>query len=247
MKSLLAYMNGQEKMLPCFLKCGVALFLTALAELKVFIIVFAFILILATAVTRFSLKKFIIIIVSFVMLLVAYVLLITLFDYFKGFLSIDYLLGELIKENYSSSEDLGRFTSIPVISERFLTTIPDQFVGMGLGNCDTSAISIFNTAFYDRYVDIHYSVFSVSFIFLETGVIGLLLFSSFFVISLVHSVRALRQNKGNLLFNQMGIIMSLLSFVLMFYNSSLRTEAGYMVYFVLALPFIGMINKNQEL
>lgn len=243
MRSLLSYMNGEEGSIQCFLKCAVALFLSALAELKIFFLLFVFVLALAAIITRFSIKKFVLILLSSVFLVMAYTILVTLFDHFEGFLSFDYLMTELFRENYASSEDIGRFTSIPIISERFLTSVPDKLLGMGLGNCDTSTISIFNTSFYDTYVDIHYSVFSVSFVFLETGFIGLALFTSFFIICLSKSIKALRQKSGNMLFNQMGIIMSILCFVLMFYNSSLRTEAGYMIYFVLALPFI---TKNND-
>ena len=244
-KALLSYMNGHEKAVLCFSKCAIALLLSALAELKFFIVIFVLILTLATIVTRFSTRKFIIILFSFLMISVAYTILIMLFDHFSNFLSFDYLVNELFRENYASSEDVGRFTSIPIISERFLTTFPERLLGMGIGNCDTSAISIFNTAFYDRYVDIHYSVFSVSFLFLETGFIGLTIFISFFVVSLTKAIKALKRKTGNLLFNQMGLVMSILCFILMFYNSSLRTEAGYMVYFVLALPFIGMNNSDS--
>ena len=110
---------------------------------------------------------------------------------------------------------------------------------MGLGNCDTSSIALFNTDFYDLYVDIHYSIFSVSFMFMETGFVGLTLFTLFFVATFVYALVNFRKKRGNCFFNQMGMIMSLLCFVIMFYNSSLRTEAGYIAYFVMALPFIG--------
>ena len=243
-KSVLSYMNGEEKAVLCIIKCAMCLLVSALAELKAFFLFFLLILTIATIVTRFSAKKYLLIAAAVILVGLAYTILVSLFENFRGFLSIENILNELVKENYASSEDMGRFTSIPIISERFLTTLPDRLLGMGLGNCDTSTISIFNTAFYDRYVDLHYSIFSVAFIYIETGVIGLVLFSAFFVVSLVKACIALRRKEGNLLFNQMGIIMSILCFVLIFYNSSLRTEAGYMIYFVLALPFIGVASKN---
>ncbi len=245
-KSLLSYMNGDEKAVRCVLKCGAALFLSALAELKIFFLIFILILTLAAGLTRFSTRKFFLILFSVLLIAVAYTLLVTLFDNFEGFLSVDYLISEVFKENYASKEDMGRFTSIPIICRRFLTTFWERLCGMGLGNCDTSTIPIFNTEFYDRYVDLHYSIFSVSFIFLETGFIGLALFVSFFVACFIKSVKAFKQKEGNVLFNQIGIIMSILCLVFMFYNSSLRTEAGYIIYFALALPYIGLKNKNMH-
>ena len=37
---------------------------------------------------------------------------------------------------------------------------------------------------------------------------------------------------------QISIIMVVCAIMLVIYNSSLRTEAGYMIYFMLSLPFI---------
>lgn len=41
-----------------------------------------------------------------------------------------------------------------------------------------------------------------------------------------------------MLYCQMGKIMAVMSVIMIFYNGALRTEAGYMMYFVLSLPFI---------
>ena len=230
-KSILKFMSNKESSFACSLKCAAALLVSALAELKVFFFMFIFILIVSAVVTSFSVKKVILMVLLCVLLMVAYTILVSIFETFENFLSVDFLINELIRENYASSEDLGRFTSVPIISDRFLTTLPDKLFGMGLGNCDTSTISIFNTSFYDRYVDIHYSVLSVAFMFIETGWIGLILYFSFFIICFVYSLIGFKKKRGNLLFNQIGIIMSILCLILLFYNSSLRTEAGYLLYF----------------
>ena len=47
------------------------------------------------------------------------------------------------------------------------------------------------------------------------------------------------------LYGQMASILSVCCILIAFYNSTLRFEAGYMAYFVLALPFIG-INGNKS-
>ncbi len=239
-KSLLSYMNGNEKTFSCMSKCCAALLLAALSELKVFFLVFVLILSLSAVLTRFSARKFLLLFVSFLLLIVAYTILITIFENFTGFLSFDYLVGELFKENYASKEDMGRFTSISTICDKFLTTVWSRIFGMGLGNCDTSQISFFNTPFYERFAQTHYSIFSISFMFIETGFIGLAFFILFFVFCFIRSNKALKNKEGDLLFNQIGVIIPLLCLILVFYNSSLRTEAGYIIYFALALPYIGL-------
>lgn len=237
-KSMLSFMNGTEGTLPCFMKCGASLLVAALAELKFFFFLFIFILILSAVFTAFSFRKLILLVVGSLFLMVAYTILVAFFDIFDGFLSFEYLWESITRTNYASKDDMSRLTAIPTISRLFLTSAPERLFGMGLGNCDTSTIDIFNTEFYVNYVDLHYSVFSVSFLFLETGYFGLLMYSLFFVFCFAFTLRRFRKNIGNKFFNQMALITSILSVIIMVYNSALRTEAGYMYFFVLALPFI---------
>ena len=244
-RSMLLFMNGKESSLYCFLKCAAALLIGALAELKFLFVIFIFVLVVASIITSFSWRKFLLIFVASIFVMIGSTLLVTLFG-FEDFLTIENIWKVATQDNYANAEDMNRFSAIPTISERFLTSVPSRLFGMGLGNCDTSTLSIFNTEFYQNYVDLHYSVFSISFLFLEIGFIGLAFFVLFFVFSFIYSVKMLKRQTGNILFNQMAIIMSLLSVLLMFYNSSLRTEAGYMVYFVLALPYIGLTKEKND-
>ena len=237
-KSVLCYMNGEEGMISCFAKCTVALMISAVGELKVFFIMFAVLLILAMLLTSFSFRKVLVIGVGAILITVMAALLGSMFHYFDGFLSMENLSKTLLMENYASETDIGRFNAIEVISRRFLPETADQLFGMGMGNCDVSSIAAFNTPFYDIYVDTHYSIFSYAHMFLETGFVGLTLFILFFVMCFIVSLKQMKKKNSNRFFCQMGVIISALCLILMVYNSSLRTEAGYMIYFVLALPFI---------
>ena len=80
---------------------------------------------------------------------------------------------------------------------------------------------------------------------LETGIIGLICYCSFFVRVALKSVAVYRTNKHRELECRLAELMSIISLVLIIYNASLRTEAGYMVYFVLALPFINDRTPNR--
>ena len=75
-------------------------------------------------------------------------------------------------------------------------------------------------------------------IFMETGFLGLGLFWAFFVLCIVHSLKYLKNGTGNKMFCQLGVLMGVLCLAISLYNASLRIEAGYMAYFVLALPFM---------
>lgn len=241
--SVLEYMNGKEPTARCFGKCAGALAVAAIAELKVFYLILVIIMVLAALLTSFSMRKVVFLLIGFFLVSAAATLLGMVYSYFEGFLSLESLLAYATQKGYASDIDMGRTNAIPFISERFLTTVPAQLFGMGLGNCDTSTIGVFNTAFYEQYVDLHYSILSYAFMFLENGYIGLLIYVSFFTTCFWKSRKILRMKSQDPIFAQMGVIMSLICLMLIIYNSSLRTEAGYMVYFVLALPFI---RKSQE-
>lgn len=243
-KSILNYFNDNESAVSCFTKCGIILLISVMAELKVFFLMFIVILIIASVITRFSWKKVFLYIVSSFFIMVASVLIIELFGEGRA-IDIDNIIDLIFATNYSSSRDLGRLTAIPTISNRFLIEPLEKLFGFGLGNCDTSSFSICNTPFYRSYSYLNYNWFSSAFLFLETGYVGLSLFLLFFVTIFVLSYRKLKQGNGNLLFCQMAMIMSVICIVLTFYNSSLRTETGYMAYFILALPFV-TVNKGNE-
>lgn len=245
-KSILSFMNGTEGMFYCFSKCAVSLFVSAVAELKFFYIVFVIIVIMATVLTSFSWRKFGLVLLVSVVTMLSALLLVTMFEHFKDFLSLETIWRVATQKNYASDVDMNRFSAVPTINEIFLTDTPSRLFGMGLGNCDTSTFSIFNTPFYENYVDLHYSIFSVSFIYLETGYVGLFLYFLFFGLCLKFAYKNFRNKTGNLLFNQMAIIMALMCFILIFYNSSLRTEAGFLIYFVLALPFVGARAEDES-
>lgn len=242
-KSLLKFMSDKEKITLCLLKSSIALIISAFAELKSFFFIFVVMVLLATILTSFSWKKVAFLLISAMLVFVASIMLTLMFDFFKGFFSLEGLIAQLTLENYASENDIGRFTAFSSISERFLPTISDQLFGMGLGNCDTSAFPLFNTEFYDLYVSTHYSIFSHAFLFIETGMIGFLIYCSFFVICLVKSIKSLKFTKDDKLFSQLAIIMSVVCFALLVYNSSLRMDIAYLIYFVLALPFVDVEEK----
>ena len=246
-KSVLNFFNDKESGISCFTKCGIALLISVMAELKFFFVMFMLILIVASVITKFSWKKVVLYIISFFFLMVASVLIVEIFG---ENMSIDFenLLKLVFSSNYSSSRDLGRFTAIPTISNRFLIEPLQKLFGFGLGNCDTSAFDFCNTPFYRSYSYLNYNWFSSAFLFLETGYVGLTLYLLFFVAIFIISYRKLKQDNSNKLFCQMGMIMSIVCFILTFYNSSLRMETGYIAFFILALPFVDSgINEPQEL
>ena len=90
-----------------------------------------------------------------------------------------------------------------------------------------------NSDFYQQYSHLHYTWFLSAFLFLETGYGGLFLYLAFFLV-----LPACVPARGDGLLRRMGIIMAAMCILLTFYNSALRSEAGYLAWFGLALPFV---------
>ncbi len=243
-KSVLSFMNGEEKPLPCILKCGTSLVLAAMAEIKFYFLIFVLILSMSMFFTKLSWRKFAILIVMAVLISFAGSALTIIFDE-SDKLTFDHIIELMTATNYSSAEDLGRFTAIPTISETILTDWPSRLFGLGLGNCDTS--SFFSTPFYDTYEYLHYNWFSSAFLFLETGFVGLTAYLGFYVFCFIYSLRQLRLNLSDRLHCQIAMIIAVICIALTFYNSSLRTEAGYLAFFALALPFISKKTSAQQI
>lgn len=236
-RSLLKYMEKKESFSLCGAKCVAALFIAALAELKFFFVFFIIMLIMAALLTAFSWRKLLIFATGGALIVVTSTLLVTLFD-FEGFLSLENIWKAATQKHYSSDQTVNRLSAIPTLAEMLVPKSSDRLFGFGLGNCDTSAFAICNTPFYQMYGHLRYTFFSAAFLFLEVGYLGILIYTAFFVMCFLLIWKRVKLGLCDRLHGQTALIMAVLAAVLIVYNSSLRAEAGYMVYFILALPFI---------
>lgn len=244
-KTILSFMRGEKKMSKCIFVSVASLLVSTLSELKMFFILFILILFMASFMTAHSIKKTLFFAFGAVLVVLFGTLLTVLYKDFTDFLSFDSLIKALTDTGYATDEDIGRFTALPVISQRFLPGFFRKLFGLGLGNCDSSSLSMFNTPFFKSHQTVHYSYFSYAFLFLETGFVGLALYASFFVASFFVSRKLKKLEMADEFACQMSIILSVISLILLVYNSSLRMEIGFMLFFVLALPIISA-NEQRE-
>lgn len=244
-KTILSFMRGEEKMSKCIFVSVASLLVSTLSELKMFFILFILILFMASFMTAHSIKKTLFFAFGAVLVVLFGTLLTVLYKDFADFLSFDSLIKALTDTGYATDEDIGRFTALPVISQRFLPGFFRKLFGLGLGNCDSSSLSMFNTPFFESHQTVHYSYFSYAFLFLETGFVGLALYASFFVASFFVSRKLKKLEMADEFACQMSIILSVICLILLVYNSSLRMEIGFMLFFVLALPIISA-NEQRE-
>lgn len=243
-RSVLQMMTGERTTAHCVAHVLAASVIAALAELKVFFLMLMMILLLAAAMTKFSWKKCFLLIFMVICFFMGSSILVLVFGS-SSRLSLDNILRLVFAESYSSSNDLSRMNAIKVISSTILTNPLGRLFGLGLGNCDTSAFAVCNTPFFQTHSYLHYTWFSRAFLFLETGYIGLGLYTAFFLACLLMAIWQMRKGRCSQLYGKFAIIIALQCAVLTVYNSSLRLDIAYIVYFSLATPFVNG-NKRTE-
>lgn len=237
---ILNYLNGKESFKACAARCFSGLLIAALAELKVFFVEFALIVVLASVFTRYSSKKLWIIAVASLAMLIGLEIINRLFPHFANWFSTQRILDMLSStKGYTNQNDMNRLTFFSISMDRYLDTWPRKLFGLGLGNCDYAAgFDFLTTPFHTVNRALNYTWFSSAFMLLETGVVGLGLYILVFVQVYFGARQREKKGQADPTFCQLARIMAVMCPILVIYNSSLRTEAGYMVYFVLALPFL---------
>lgn len=242
---ILLFMRNESSAFKCLSFSFIALFISAVAELKFFFVLFLLVAILSAVITKNSFKKILFLVLGALLVMVFSMVLVTLYESFSGFLSYENIWQALVNPNYATKEDIGRFTAIPAISNRFLTSWYDRLIGMGLGNADYSSVALFNTPFFVLHRDSHYMLMTYSFLYLETGILGLIQYATFFIISIVVSLKLYKTKLADSFACQLCFVFSIVCFALMVYNAELRTEIAYLAFFVLATPLISAKSRTE--
>lgn len=236
-RAILKTLNGKANFFGSMLICTGSILVAAMAELKAYFVIMILLLMGAAVLTRFSFKKLLIVLLVVAVVMYGASLLVEWFG-FEGFLSFDRILDSATRENYSGTNDINRLSAISILAQKLKLDPATQLFGLGLGNCDTSSFEVCNTPFFRQYEYLHYNWFSSAMQFLETGYLGVIISLGFLVNCGLFALKCHRRKIGDLLYNQLAVLMSILCCVLFFYNSALRTEAAYMMFFTLSLPFI---------
>ena len=247
-KSVVFFLEGKETAWLCMAKCAVALYIAALAELKFFFAAFLLIVLLGAMWTGFTWRKLLLILGGALGVSLGTALLTQMFSGGVKWFTLEWLLETASADRgYTSSGDLNRLNAIPQINELWLTNWGQRLFGLGLGNCDTSNFAIVNTPFYKANGDMHYTWICYAMMYLETGYIGLVFYWGFFALVFAGAHRIEKRSEGiTKTYCRIAKIMAVMCVIITVYNSSLRAEAGYMAYFVLAIPFALGKRRSQQ-
>lgn len=235
------------------LKVGVAilgtLYIATIAEIKALYLLVVAVIVLANLFTSFSVKKMLLIIGFVTIIPVAVNMLYRLYPEFNNFFEYETIITYIddSEHGYSGEDDINRLSAISYCMEHFLESPVERTFGIGMGNADGSSnVKAVISDFYKENAHTHYTWFSVPFMFIETGFVGLALFFGVFLISFKDSTR-LRKGRGiNRGYVIIGQLVAVFAIVIAFLNQSLRNETmGYTYYAMLAMPYILTKGRGQ--
>lgn len=242
------YYSGKSNSIYFILVCCLAFYMAALAELKIFLVEFVVIILMTTILNKISIKS--------ILKIIAVALIFSSFiSYFiavnqtgneyannytlEGF--FDYATRD---SGYTGENDLNRLTGIITISEKiFKDNYIFKLIGVGIGNAEYT--NFFNSSFYKQYGELNYQWFHDIWLYIETGIIGIIIFGLIFISAYKASNKYLKNTE----YNNYVKIAIVLMVVLFVYNISLRTEtSGFLLYIVLAIPYIynKKLIQNEE-
>lgn len=230
--STVMYLGKKAKLKELIWVLGSSLLIAALAELKLFFIEVPLIVLAVILLSKPSRKTVQIIFFSALGLVVALFLFARWFpEHMKVFLDAARF------SSYVSDEiagyKIGRLNAFSTINELFFKDdILANLMGFGFGNCEDGSV------FYGKYSHYHYTWFTHQVTFLETGYIGIVLYSAFYGLIFLRAALAKKKHPQSYGYLTITQVICLLSFIWMLYNQSQRTESAYLVFWVYAIPII---------
>lgn len=208
----------------------------ALSELKFLFVVAVILVAWYLLMSRRKGKGMMLALAFIILFYISTQILYAVFPYYANYLSLDSILNQMsTQEVYASQFDVGRtavFTKLTPIIEKW-SGKDAVWIGIGLGNADySSAMSFLNSAFFNAYEYIHYTWLSLGYLFVETGYLGTIAYSLFFVVAEICSI--MRYQRKPTYRNLLGTFFPLVCLILLVYNSALRSNYAYMIFAALA-------------
>lgn len=240
---LLTYfgVNYINKKMPIHLFAIIAistLIIAALAEIKIYYIEFALIIVLVILFSKPSFRTFFVVGITIAGLLIAIDLMKKIFP-----LQYETLVNFELLKQYADAKgggyNISRLNAFDDINRLFFhNNVFLKLFGYGLGGCEMSSFSFLVSKFYKMYGHYNYRWFTHMMIYLQNGLIGIILYINIFVQIFIHSIRKRKMfNKINIY----GIFVSILSILVIiniWYNQAMLTEVQYLIYFALSICLV---------
>lgn len=249
-----------------FITIFICLLVAAISELKVFYVLVFFITV-GINIFLFSLKNykelFITIFSTICMVTISAFLLSQFYPYITDN-SVNYGKLDQYLNNISYGYEYKKFTeiksgdetiSIPTINrfsgfsiiKKYILTTPKKFlIGIGAGNAEYSQVQILTSDFYNKYSGINYNMFTYSFVFVEMGILGLIVYWFQFLwylgIFIYYYFKSKRPHNSFIL---LSIVLCCYCIIAVIYDIGFRSEITYFTFMFLSLPFLIQFHNEE--
>ena len=200
--------------------------------------------------SRFTIRDFLTtmlwLVLSIIIVILSLHLLVIVYPEFSKILALDGLIKSVSSEyGYGNIGYIDRLSAIKVINrDIFSSSLIHQLFGIGMGNAEYSVIQSLTSSFYSTYGHSYcYLNFCVAILYIEGGYIGFLLYASVFLTLIVNFVKQIcilkHKKKWRKLtyYESIGLGMSCLGFIFIWYNNLLRTDMSLLMALYIAVPF----------
>lgn len=151
------------------------------------------------------------------------------------------------EETSRISYKISRFHFISEINDLFFHgSVPLNLTGLGFGNCEYSKASSLVSDFYRQYGDMNYLFFATQPMYLEGGLVGMLLFMAIPAVTGTEQGLAMLRKRKTPPAQIFGVLFSLFILGSFVYNNSLRGDFSYMFYFAMTLPWFFAGEEQQR-
>lgn len=223
------------------------LYLSVITELKFYYFELVVIVFITFLSERMTFRKVALILFVVIGMVIAINAIGYFFPVFRDFFTIESISQYIGDDGYTGQGDFNRLNAVFKVKELFFkNNVIFNIFGFGLGNCSFSSFNFLTSEFYNLYNFLHYQWFTDSFVYIETGAIGLILYEIFFVVIFIATILisfSIDYRESEYAFIKAIGVISLCSIVCSIYNVSLQMESGYLIYIILAGVLI--INKQR--
>lgn len=214
---------------------GCMLLFAAIAELKAFFVAFIVLIAIYILLTRHKSKAAVIAACGAIGVAIGIQILFIYFPNYIETFNLASIIASLTNKEasytYREGLDIGRssifYKLTPVITRWGGASSP--WIGIGLGNGEYSSnFTFLQSPFYLAYSQSNYMFFSLAFLFVELGYLGIIFYVGFFVVLGLYFLNKFRSEQS--MANLLALFLPIICAFLIYYNASLRTSFGYIIF-----------------
>lgn len=244
---LCKYLNKKCKLTMVIWITISTLVISACAELKIYFIEFALIVIFSIMLSKPSIKKFQVLFLSIIGAIIGLNIFKQVFpDAYDYLVNIDKLIeyNTTVIWGYNISR-WGAFNEINDIF--FKNNILNNLLGYGFGNCEYSSFDFLTSDFYRQYGAYNYRWFAHQIWFLECGYLGFMAFNAFFVVLIIWGFKVKKYFKKDFEMVTFIQVIGIMTIIGLWYNCAIRIEVAYLTFFSLSATLIYLKSIRKEL